>query len=247
MKNLFAFWAILFSGCLLPVFSQKNAPLSQPEKPGLQAQKANHSVESKVECVQISNFKYEDSSLIVTMKNICQDNIATMRIRAGNSSSMLPIFKIESGKEKDFSISINGYMVEQGFIAEAVLFENGQGSGERDKVESLQMVFLGSINELEKIQRIIAVALENLSDNPKNDLAEIKKQIELMPENYVDFKKVGMGGVMLFSGRSTYWGRITELELHKEAANSEFIFKELQKIKTDIEKTIESYPKVTKP
>ncbi len=249
---------LLFVGCFSSVHTQeKSSP--QPEtvfiqpiqtfnqadkKTDLQSQTVNDLILSKADCVLITSVKHDSGMLNIVMKNNCRENIAAMRIRAMNSSSMLPYFKIEPEKERDFSTPIDGYMVEQGFIVEAVLFDNGSGDGEPEKVKSLQMVFAGSRNELEKILEIINSEFGKLSTNPSAGLKAMKKQIVLLPEDYVDFKKVGMGGILLFSGRANYWGRISEIEANKEAQNSAFVIKEINKIKVEIGKTIEGYPKV---
>ena len=135
--------------------------------------------------------------------------------------------------------------MEQGLIVEAVLFENGEGDGEPEKIKSLQMVFNGSRNELQKIIEILNSAIENPSENGKTILSEVKKKLEKLPDEYVDFKKVGMGGAMLMMGKLNYYGRISEIEAKKDANDVNFVVGELQKLKTEIEKTLEVYPKIT--
>jgi len=198
-------------------------------------------VESKVECLIITDYKYENTDITVKVRNICPVLIRSVLFRGTGFSNMYERADIKPESE----LEIRAYTL-KGLVVEAVLFENGQGSGDSDRLKALQSVFAASRNEIQKIIEILNPFIENPSGDAKNILKKINKQLEALPMDFFDARKAEIGGATP-GGKGTAVWRIGEIELKEESNDVEFVIAELRKLKTELEKLAETYPDVSNP
>lgn len=176
-------------------------------------------------------------------KTIVSLEFVSVLARYSNASQFRQRSGLKIGEEMIISVPMNLHGLEKGLIIEAVIFENGEGAGIPEKVKGMQMLYSGSRTELERIIGFI----DELTTSPSNNAAatwrEFRKKLSSLPEHYVDFKKVGLGGMLLMSGRLNYLGRLDQMENANGTDNYEHVTKELGKLKAEIESNLSSYPR----
>lgn len=251
LRGLFAAAATCVLMCLNVSAQESQPPMRENPPPASTSDGKNplpvpnHTVESRALSLQILDFSNDGTTLTVKMKNISQEKIVSLRIKSYGGSAMLPRFVIEPGKEKEFSKSTGGFNDEQGFIVEAVLFENGEGEGDADKLEGLKWVFRGGRQELEKISVFIdEVSRQQKSDGAAKILDSLEAKLNALPLLFVDYEKTGIGGMTLTSGKLTYLMRIEQIRSNQKSADVKWVLGELDKMKTEIKGTLTFYPKV---
>ncbi len=251
MHKILLTFCILYGGCLTG-FSQTDLPVTvQPRNPnpagslkGNGTRKNNDLVESHSECVAITDIKYTEIDLIVKLKNICDRKILSAIIKQSNGRYILYNFRLKSDEEYENKNNISGVGVERGFILEAVIFDDGSGSGDSKAVEQIQLFYSSWRNELEKILGFINPVIENPGNDPKQILQEFKKNIETLPDMFVDFRKIQIGGIVP-SEKGTALQRIYDIETSKEEKNVSFIISGLNKLKKELEYKFSDIPTFT--
>ncbi len=251
MKIFFGF--ILFVGCVFADigYSQVTAPLSKPQSDSARTgnernktvKEPENVIESRSDCVKITDYNFVGDELNVTLKNNCCRKILSSIVKQGFARSMLSYFPIEPEKEKKHKVYLGGIGADRAFILEAVIFDNADGSGNAESVKTLQAIYYFSRIELEKILSFIVPHIENPNGNVSQILQSIKRNVETLPNEFFDSRQFNIGGATLFSGKSTYYGRIIEIENNKNGKDIKFVIEELKKLQKDLIATIATYPK----
>ncbi|HVE57498.1 MAG TPA: hypothetical protein VNB22_11765 [Pyrinomonadaceae bacterium] len=251
MNKILLVCGIVFGGCLSgfsqtdlpPTVLEKNPPVAGSGKRN-ETQKNNDLVESHSECVAITDFKYIETELIVKLKNICDRRILSAIVRQVNGRYILYNFRLNAEEEYENKININGNGVERGFILESVIFEDGSGSGDAKAVEQIKLFYSSWRNEIEKIYGFIDAAVENPGNDPKRLLEEFKKNIETLPFEMADFRKIRVGGIVP-SERGLALQRIYDMETSKNEKTIEFITKGLKNFKKELGYILRDIPTFT--
>ena len=251
MQKILLAFCILLGGCLSG-FSQTDLPATVLERTppvagsgkGIETRKNNDLVESHSECVAITDIKYTETELIVKLKNICDRKILSAIVKQTNGRNIIYNFRLNADQEYENKNYISGFGVERGFILEAVIFEDGNGSGDAKAVRQIQLFYSSWRNEIEKIYGFIDTIIENPGNDPKQMLQEFKKNIETLPDLFVDFRKIQIGG-MVPSEKGTALQRIYDMEISKEEKNVAFIITGLNKLKKELGYKLSDIPTFT--
>lgn len=214
--------------------------------PGTGANERNDLIESRVECVSITESKIDEQKLQVTFRNNCDRDIVNFLIRYLNASYFQRTYYLRQQQERTSSISVNGFGVEKGFRIEAVIFKDGTGAGMPEKIRSLKLLYEGSRKELEQIIQMIDLRLDSRPVDAKSIVNGLLKDLESLPDENADFKAIGLGGVLLTEGKLDYTQRFLQIQ-SKANGNTDVIIEQVRNIRSEIQSLLSTYPTPPQP
>jgi hypothetical protein len=245
--------------CAAPAIAQPGRGLSKPSEsrpPAIEPVDAMYvpPVESKTQALEILSVGRRELSVRVRVKNVSDKNIYGFRMSYYKNGQAL-LFNFISADDKTSLASGEIYKYDYPFIPnspfarepltfQAVLFEDGTGDGEVDKVKSLQDLFLASRKELEHVIVVLQAAIGSPEVETGNSLSDVMGKLSEVPNYTYGVDLRGIAGMTLPLWRETAMGMIrdTEREKYKDAGVS--IRERLSKIKDNLSKALAKYPRL---
>jgi hypothetical protein len=209
-------------------------------------------VESKTEALQVVSVTRRGYQLRIRLKNTSDKNIYSFRMSYNKEGTSLFVsYIMGDGKQAlapgevykyDFQLVSNPVIARQPLTFQAVLFEDGTGDGETDKVKSLQDLFMANKRQLKSIIGLLEASIASPNVETFEVLEELEKQISGLP-NYLDgLSLAGLAGLMLPSWKEGALYYIRDMKrLRQEGAEVKFQ-EELGKVIDRFNKTLARYP-----
>jgi hypothetical protein len=252
---------VLIALILAVVSSKAFAQLASPQSPAVgptpeQVEPVDASyvprVESKAQSLEVVSVVREEVFVHIKLRNSSDKRICSLRYSYHkNGQSVMLNFVL--GEKQAFIAPGEVYVYEYAFlpqsifarqpvIFEAVLFENGSGDGEPDKVKSLQDVFFRNRKELEHVIAILAKAIESPQIEVVTNLFDVLNKLSETPDYMYGADLQGIAGVTLPSWKATSMHIVDDIKQAKFQGSTDSIRESLAKIKQDFEKTLARYP-----
>ncbi|MGI9065993.1 MAG: hypothetical protein ACR2HX_06270 [Pyrinomonadaceae bacterium] len=209
-------------------------------------------VESKSPALVVVSAKRRNRDIRISLRNASDKNIYAFRMRYHKEgTAQLFQFTISDTKTMlapgevyvfDYPFSPESPWSRESLVFEAVLFQDGTGDGEKDKVKSLQDLFLTNMKELEHEIALLQVAIRSANVETAEGLRELQKKVSETPETSSVPMLNGLAGLTLPTWKGTTLRHIEEIEKKKQEGASVSIRDELVKVKESYSNTLKRYP-----
>jgi hypothetical protein len=211
-------------------------------------------VSSKAPALEVVSVVRKDPFVRIRIKNVSDKSIYCFRmayykdgqstlydfIHADEKTSLAPgeIFKI------DYPFLSSSAFVREPLTFQAVLFEDGTGDGEADKVKGLQDLFLASRKELEHVIAVLQAGLAAPEVETGAGLSALLSKLSEVPQYIYSLDMKGLAGLSLPMWRETAMGMIRDIQQEKYRDPAVSIRDRLQNLKDRFYKTLAKYPRV---
>jgi hypothetical protein len=209
-------------------------------------------VESKTEALQLVSAVRRDPFIRIRLKNVSDKSIYAFRMSYHKSGAAVLFSFIMADDKKalapgevykyEYSFSANSTMAREPLTFEAVLFEDGSGAGEANKVKSLQDIFLTNRKQLENVIALLQAAIDSPNVETLSSLPELEKKLSEVPNYMSGVALEGMVGLTLPSWKDTALHLVLDLKRLTQETTGVKIQEELSKIKDRFGKTLAKYP-----
>lgn len=209
-------------------------------------------VESKSQALEVVSATRRDPFIRIRLKNNSDKNIYAFRMRYHKGgAAILHSFVMADTKTMvapgevyryDWPFSPTSSLAREPLICEAVIFQDGSGDGESDKVKSLQDLFLTNMRELEYEIALLEAALNSPNIETVQGLLEFQNKVSETPETLNVAMLNGLGGIVLPSWKGNTMGMIRDIENRKREEPNTSIKEELLKLKERYLKYRAKYP-----
>jgi hypothetical protein len=211
-------------------------------------------VDSKTQALEIVSVMRRESFVRVRVKNVSDKNIYSFRMAYYKSGQAL-LFSFVMADDKtalapgeiykyDYPFIYNSAFAREPLTFQAVLFEDGTGDGEPDKVKSLQDLFIASRKELEHVIAVLQTAIASSEVETVASLSTLLNTLSQVPNYSFGLELRGIAGISLPMWRETAMGRIRDIEQNKFKDPALSIREALVKTKDEFRRTLAKYPKV---
>ena len=251
---------LLFLGvvlaCSLPAAAQQSPTMSSQTSAPAVVEPVDASfvpvVESKSQALEVVSVTRRDPFIRIRLRNISEKNIYAFRVRyhKGGAATLYSYVMSDSKTmiapgevyryEEPFSP--NSPLAREALVFEAVIFEDGTGDGEADKVKSLQDLFLTNRKELEYQIALLQVALNSANVETFDGLRDLQMKVSGTPQSLNLAMLNGLVGLTLPSWKVNTMAMIGEIERKKRAEPNTSIKEELLKLKESYTKSLAKYP-----
>ena len=209
-------------------------------------------VESKSQALEVVSATRRDPFIRSRLRNTSDKNIYAFRMRYHKGgASILHSFVMADTKTMvapgevyryDWPFSPTSSLAREPLIFEAVIFQDGSGDGEPDKVKSLQDLFLTNMRELEYEIALLEAALNSPNIETVEGLLEFQTKVSETPETLSVEMLNGLSGIVLPSWKGNTMGMIREIDRQKREEPNISIREELVKLKDRYLKYRAKYP-----
>lgn len=209
-------------------------------------------VESKSPALEVVSATRRDFIVRIRLRNTSDKNIYAFRMQYHKGgAAILHSFVMADTKTMvapgevyryDWPFSPNSSLAREALIFEAVIFQDGSGDGEPDKVKSLQDLFLTNMRELEYEIALLETALNSLKIETVEGLLEFQNKVSETPETLNVGMLNGLSGIVLPSWKGNTMGMIREIDRKKREEPNTSIREELVKLKDSYLKYRAKYP-----
>jgi hypothetical protein len=209
-------------------------------------------VESNSQALEVVSVTRRDPFIRIRLKNNSDKNIYAFRMRYHKAGAAILFSYLGSDTKTmlapgevyryDWSFSPTSSLARESLIFEAVIFQDGTGDGEADKVKSLQDLFLTNMKELEHEIALLQSALDSANVEMLDGLGDLQVKVSETPESLSVEMLKGLAGIMLPSWKATTMGMIREIERKKRDEPRTSIREELMKLKERYTKVLAKYP-----
>ena len=209
-------------------------------------------VESKSQALEVVSVTRRDSFIRIRLKNNSDKNIYAFRMRYHHGGAATLFSYLGSDTKTmlapgevyryDSPFSPTSSLARESLIFEAVIFQDGTGDGDADKVKSLQDLFLTNMKELEYEIALLQAALDSTKVERLDGLGDLQVKVSETPESLSIEMLSGLVGVALPSWKATTMAMIRDLERKKRDEPNTSIREELLKLKERYTKTLAKYP-----
>jgi len=209
-------------------------------------------VESKSQALEVVSATRRDPFIRIRLRNISDKNIYAFRMRYHKGgAAQLFSYVLSDTKTMlapgeiyryDAPFSPNSSLAREALVFEAVIFQDGSGDGEADKVKSLQDLFLTSMKELEHQIALLQAALNSANVETLEELRDLQMKVSETPEWLNVAMLNGLVGITLPSWKGNTMGMIREIERKKREEPNTSIREELLKLKERYTKSLAKYP-----
>ena len=198
-------------------------------------------VESKSRVLEVVSATKRDPFIRIRLRNTSDKNIYAFRMRYHKGgAAILYSFVMADTKTMvapgevyryDWPFSPNSSLARESLIVEAVIFQDGSGDGEPDKVKSLQDLFLTNMRELEYEIALLEAALTSPKIETVEGLLDFQNKVSETPETLSVGMLSGLAGIVLPSWKGNTMGMIREILRKKREDPNTSIREELLKLK----------------
>jgi hypothetical protein len=210
-------------------------------------------VESRAQALEVISVTRHDPFLRIRLKNVSDKNICGFRMRYHKSGAAILFSYVMSDTKTTFAagevyryespFSTTSSLAREPLVFEAVIFEDGTGDGEEDKVKGLQNLFLTSRKELEHVMALVQASLSSPNVETVESLRELQTKMSQTPE-YVNMAMLnGLVGITLPSWKGHAMGMISELLRRQQEGVVLNIREELVKLSEGFTKALARYPR----
>jgi hypothetical protein len=240
-------------------FAQQGRPLSPSAGPPPEPVQPVDStylppIESKVSTLELVSAVREDYFIHIKLKNTSNKAIYSLRYSYHKSGQSVMLSFVGS-EEKYYYAAGETFTYEYGYVPnsifarepitfEAVLYEDGTGDGNADKVKSLQDIFLRNRKELEHIIASLSAAIQSPQIEVATNLTNVLDQLSETPDYMFGVDLQGIAGGTLPSWKATAMHLVHDVFDAKSQGSIDSIRESLEKIKARFEKTLSHYPGV---
>src|SRR3569832_1737650 len=197
-------------------------------------------VESKSQALEVVSATRRDPFIRIRLRKTSDKNIYAFRMRYHKGGAAILLSFVLADKTMvvpgevyryDWPFSPNSSLACEPLIFEAVIFQDGSGDGEPDKVKSLQDLFLTNMRELEYEIALLEAALNSSNIETVPGLIEFQNKVSETPETLNVAMLNGLGGIVLPSWKGNTMGLIRDIENKKREEPNTSIREELIKLK----------------
>jgi hypothetical protein len=209
-------------------------------------------VESKSQALEVVSVTRRGPFIRIRLKNNSDKNIYAFRMRYHKGGAAILLSYVMSDTKTmlapgevyryDSPFSPTSSLARESLIFEAVIFQDGTGDGDADKVKSLQDLFLTNMKELEYEIALLQAALDSSKVEMLDGLGDLLVKVSETPELLSVGMLNGLVGIALPSWKATTMGIIREIERKKRDELYTSIREELLKVKERYTKTLAKYP-----
>jgi hypothetical protein len=207
-------------------------------------------VEGRTEALKVLGVVRREIFLEIKLKNVGEKNICAFRMLYHRDGPSI-LYSFVGNEEKrsltrgeiyklDYPYASNFTLAREPLIFQAVLFEDGTGDGEADKVRSLQDLFRANQKELEYVIDALRTALKSPDLESTAHLEDLEATLARAPDDPVDM--AGLAGATLISWKLTSLRLIQNILRAKVDDATVNVKAELEKIEKRFEKTLAGYP-----
>jgi hypothetical protein len=254
INNLVLLGAVL--ACSLTAEAQQSITRSSESSTPAVAEPVDSSfvpvVESKSQALAVVSVTRRDPFIRIRLKNNSDKNIYAFRMRYHKGGAAILLSYVMSDTKTmlapgevyryDSPFSPTSSLARESLIFEAVIFQDGTGDGDADKVKSLQDLFLTNMKELEHEIALLQAALDSSNVEMLDGLGDLQAKVSETPELLSVGTLNGLVGIALPSWKATTMGIIREIERKKRDEPNTSIREELLKLKERYTKTLAKYP-----
>jgi hypothetical protein len=258
IKSLISF-GLLVVAYAVPVFAQQGPTpglTRSREEPREAAQPVDAAfvppVESKTQALEVLSVTRRHPFIRIRIKNVSDKNISSFRMSYHKSGQAL-LFTFVMSDTKTALLPGEVYKYDHSFIPEsslarepltfeAVLFDDGTGDGEPEKVKSLQDLFLANRKELEHVTALLQAAIDSPEVETLSSLRELLNKVSETPNYMYGVALSGLAGLTLPSWKETTMHFIRDIEQKRREDAGVKIQAELTKVKEDFSKALAKYP-----
>jgi hypothetical protein len=210
-------------------------------------------ITSKVSSLSLISASREDPFIHIRLKNASEKRICSLRYayHKNGQSVMLnfvlgekPCLAPNEVYVAEYAFAPQSIFARQPVTFEAVLFDDGSGDGDPEKVTSLRDVFFRNRKELEHIIALLSAAIESPEIEVVTNLFTVLDKLSETPDYMYGVDLRGIAGVTLPSWKATSMHMIDEIKQAKFDGNTDSIRESIKKIKSEFEKTLARYPQV---
>ena len=209
-------------------------------------------VESNSQALEVVSVTRRDPFIRIRLKNKSDKNIYAFRMRYHKGGAAILLSYVMSDTKTmltpgevyryDWPFSPTSSLARESLIFEAVIFQDGTGVGDADKVKSLQDLFLTNMKELEHEIALLQAALDSSKIEMLEGLGDLLVKVSETPESLSVGMLNGLVGNTLPSWKATTMEIVREIERKKREQPSTSIREELLKLKERYTKTLAKYP-----
>jgi hypothetical protein len=209
-------------------------------------------VESNSQALEVVSVARRDPFIRIRLKNNSDKNIYAFRMRYHKAGAATLFSYLGSDTKTmlapgevyryDWSYSPTSSLARESLVIEAVIFQDGTGDGEADKVKSLQDLFLTNMKEFEHEIALLQSALDLANVEMLDSLGDLQAKVSETPESLSVEMLKGLAGIMLPSWKETTMGMIREIDRKKREEPRTSIREELMKLKERYTKVLAKYP-----
>jgi hypothetical protein len=211
-------------------------------------------VESKTQALQVLSASRRDPFIRIKVRNVSDKRIYSFRLSYHRSGQALLYSFIMSDSKTSLSPG-EVYKCEYPFIPdsifarepltfEAVLFEDGTGDGDADKVKSLQDLYLSNRKELEHVIALLQSAIDTQGVESSDNLRDLQLKVSEIPDYIDGLSLSGLAGITLPSWRRTAMHLIQDIQRKQRDDTSDEVREELNGIKERFSKQLAKFPGV---
>jgi hypothetical protein len=257
LKNIILYGLIVLA-YVQPVFTQQGQGRADsqvpppPEMTGPVDAAFVPPVESRAQALEVLSVMRRDHHVLVRVKNVSEKNIYSFRMKYHKRGSALSFsFIMRDDKtalapgevyEYEHSLIPDSPLAREPLTFEAVLFEDGSGDGDADKVESLQDLFLKSRTELEQVTALLQAAINSPGVETSEGLSDLEMKVSAIPNFIYGMEMRGLAGTTLPAWRETAMHLIRDIKRKKREDEGVKIQDELTKMKERFSKSLAKYP-----
>jgi len=209
-------------------------------------------VESRSAALEVISVTRRDPFIRIRLRNNSDKNIYAFRMRYHKGGAAI-LFSFVMADTKimvapgevyryDWSFSPTSSLAREPLVFEAVIFQDGSGDGEAEKVKSLQDLFLTNMKELEHEIALLQLWLNSTKSETVEGLLELQNKVSETPETLSVAMLNGLTGIVLPSWKGNTMGMIREIERKKREDPNISIKEELLKLKDSYLRYLTKYP-----
>ncbi|MDQ3907428.1 MAG: hypothetical protein M3268_03700 [Acidobacteriota bacterium] len=213
-------------------------------------------VSSHVPSLELASVTRHDDDVSIVLKNVSDKKIYLMRMAYYRDGTALLFDRIISEGETSLinpgetyeykhTIIANSILARQPLTFQAVVFEDGTGDGEIDKVESLQNMLRKSRGQLRSVLKFIKGALRAEGEEPAVVLRRLEGQLSALPNSLEGVDLRGLAGIVLPEWKMTADDHVKDLMQRLQEGKEINLGEELSKVKDDLEKSLSRFPAIS--
>jgi hypothetical protein len=208
-------------------------------------------VDSKTQALEIVSVTRRASFVRIKIKNGSDKNIHSLRMSYHKSGNALllsfadlekPFLAPGEAYKYDHAIFPNSPYAREPLTFEAVLFEDGTGDGEADKVKSLQDLYLASRKELEHVLALFLAAIDSPNVESLSNLRDLQIKVSQTPDYMRGVALNGLVGSTLNAWKATAMRFIEIIEQKYHENPGLKLQDELTQVKERFSKALAKYP-----
>ncbi|HKQ99513.1 MAG TPA: hypothetical protein VJT09_02500 [Pyrinomonadaceae bacterium] len=241
-------------GSPTPTVTQGNGPGPPPEMEAAEPIDSTFVpvIESRAEALKVLSATRRGNNVRIMLKNVSAKNICGFRMSYyQGGAAILFSFVMGEGHQAiapgevykyDHSLAAHPFIARQPLTFQAVLFEDGTGDGEADKVKPLQDLFTASRRELESTVRFLEATIDAPNVETFEALDELEKQLSEIKDFTEGLSLASLAGVTLPSWKATALHFVEEMKRMRREGTEVRVQEELSKIRDEFRKSLARYP-----